>query len=172
MDLYATAEGLVARPPLLHFGMTHEGKPGKPVEFGRMLWLDEVEGGIITRYQILTGNPDEAAHVVPSMDAHIARFGHPPELVAGDCGLQSAANERDLAQRNVAQIVLPRPGKKSAKRLAHERQDWCIAGHNWRAGIEGRISGRKRRHKLNRCRYHGDAGMHRWVGFGLLAHDL
>jgi len=23
MDLYATAEGLVARPPLLHFGMTH-----------------------------------------------------------------------------------------------------------------------------------------------------
>jgi IS5 family transposase len=155
-----------------HTAILRKGKPGKPVEFGRMLWLDEVEGGIITRYQILTGNPDEAAQVVPSVDAHIARFGHPPELVAGDRGLQSAANERDLAQRQVAQIVLPKPGKKSAKRLAHERQDWFVAGHNWRAGIEGRISGLKRRHKLNRCRYHGDAGMHRWVGFGLLAHDL
>jgi transposase, IS5 family len=155
-----------------HTAILRKGKPGKPVEFGRMLWLDEVEGGIITRYQILVGNPDEAAQVVPSVDAHIARFGHPPELVAGDRGLQSAANERDLAQRKVAQIVLPKPGKKSAKRLAHERQDWFVAGHNWRAGIEGRISGLKRRHKLNRCRYHGDAGMHRWVGFGLLAHDL
>ena len=155
-----------------HTAILCKGKPGKPVEFGRMRWLDEVEGGIITRSQILTGNPDEAAQVVPSVDAHSERFGHPPELVAGDRGLQSAANERALAQRKVAQIVLPKPGKKSAKRLAYERQDWFIAGHNWRAGIEGRISGRKRRHKLNRCRYHGDAGMHRWVGFGLLAHDL
>jgi IS5 family transposase len=155
-----------------HTAILRKGKPGKPVEFGRMLWLDEVEGGIITRYQLLIGNPDEAAQVVPSVDAHIACFGHPPELVAGDRGLHSAANERDLAQRKVAQIVLPKPGKKSAKRLAYERQDWFVAGHNWRAGIEGRISGLKRRHKLNRCRYHGDAGMHRWVGFGLLAHDL
>lgn len=155
-----------------HTAILCKGKPGKPVEFGRMLWLDEVEGGIITRYQILDGNPDEAAQVVPSVDAHIARFGHPPDLVAGDRGLQSAANERDLAKRKVKQIVLPKPGKKSAKRLAHERQDWFIAGHTWRAGIEGRISGLKRRHNLNRCRYHGDAGMHRWVGFGLLAHDL
>lgn len=155
-----------------HTAILRKGKPGKPVEFGRVLWLDEVEGGIITRYQVFNGNPDEAAQVVPSVDAHIARFGHPPELVAGDRGLQSATNERDLAQRKVAQIVLPKPGKKSAKRLAHERQDWFIAGRNWRAGIEGRISGLKRRHKLNRCRYHGDAGMHRWVGFGLLAHDL
>ena len=44
-----------------HTAILRKGKPGKPVEFGRMLWLDEVEGGIITRYQILTGNPDEAA---------------------------------------------------------------------------------------------------------------
>lgn len=117
-----------------HTAILRKGKPGKPVEFGRMLWLDEVEGGIITRYQVLDGNPDEAAQVVPSVDAHIERFGHPPDLVAGDRGLQSADNERELAQRKVAQIVLPKPGKQSAKRLAHERQDWFIAGRNWRAG--------------------------------------
>ena len=155
-----------------HMAILRKGKPGKPVECGRVLWLDEVEGGIITRYQILDGNPDAAAQGVPSVDAHIERFGHPPELVAGDRGLQSASNERDLAQRKVAQIVLPKPGKQSAKRIIHERQDWFIAGRNWRAGIEGRISGLKRRHQLNRCRYHGNAGMHRWVGLGLLAHDL
>ena len=35
-----------------------KGKPGKPTEFGRVLWLDEVEGGIISRYAVLDGNPD------------------------------------------------------------------------------------------------------------------
>jgi transposase, IS5 family len=110
---------------------------------------------------VLTGNLDEAAQVVPSVDAHIQRFEHPPDLVAGDQGLESAANEWELTQRQVAQIVLPKPGKRSAKRQAHERQAWFHAERNWRAGIEGRINGLKRRHKLNRCRYHGDAGMHR-----------
>jgi IS5 family transposase len=155
-----------------HTAIRCKGKPGKPVEFGRVLWLDQVEGGIITRYQLLDGNPDEAAQGRPSVDAHIQRLGHPPDLVAGDRGLQSVANERDLAKRKLAQIVLPKPGNKSAQRLAQKRQDWCIAGRNWRAGIEGRISGLKRRHQLNRCRYHGNAGMHRWVGLGLRAHEL
>jgi IS5 family transposase len=30
----------------------------------------------------------------------------------------------------------------------------------------------KRRHGLDRCRYHGDDGMHRWVGFGVIADNL
>ena len=44
--------------------------------------------------------------------------------------------------------------------------------YRWRAGIEGRISVLKRRIGLDRCRYHGDAGMERWVGWSLLAHNL
>jgi IS5 family transposase len=30
----------------------------------------------------------------------------------------------------------------------------------------------KRRQKLDRCRYHGTAGMERWVGLGVIAYDL
>jgi IS5 family transposase len=30
----------------------------------------------------------------------------------------------------------------------------------------------KRRHGLRRCRYHGVDGMHRWVGFGVIADNL
>ena len=40
------------------------------------------------------------------------------------------------------------------------------------AGIEGRIGGLKRRHKLDRCRYHGDDGMERWVGWAIITHNL
>lgn len=149
-----------------------KGKPGKPTEFGRCVWLDEVEGGIISRYAVLEGNPDEKAQLPRSLDHHIAQFGHPPDLVTGDRGVHSAANERYAQQHGVAEVVLPKPGRKSAKRLAYEQQEWFRAGRNWRAGIEGRISGLKRRHGLERCRYHGDAGMERWVGLGLIAHDL
>jgi transposase, IS5 family len=149
-----------------------KGKPGKPTEFGRCVWLDEVEGGIISRYEVLKGNPDEKAQLVPSVDHHIAQFGQPPELLTGDRGIYSAANERYAQQQGVTEVVLPKPGKKSAKRLAYEQQDWFRAGRNWRAGIEGRISGLKRRHGLERCRYHGDDGMERWVGLGIIAHDL
>ncbi len=39
-------------------------------------------------------------------------------------------------------------------------------------GCEGRISVAKRRHGLNRCRYKGEAGMKRWVGFGVIADNL
>jgi len=69
-------------------------------------------------------------------------------------------------------VVLPRPGRKTPARQAHERQRWFRKGRDWRAGIEGRISGLKRRHGLRRCRYHGDEGMTRWVGWGVIAHNL
>ena len=155
-----------------HTAIIRQGKPGRPTEFGRVLWLDEVEGGIISRYAVLEGNPAEDAQLPPSLDHHLRVFKRPPRLLAGDRGVHSTANERYATTHGVKQVVLPKPGAKSAKRLAHEQQRWFRRGHNWRSGIEGRISGLKRRHKLDRCRYHGTAGMERWVGWGVITHDL
>jgi IS5 family transposase len=140
--------------------------------FGRLIFLDEVEGGLISRYAVLAGNPKEAGQVVPSVDHHLACFKKPPHLLAGDRGTHSATGERYAHSHGVRQVVIPKPGAKSARRLAHEAQRWFKRGRRWRAGIEGRISGLKRRHGLDRCRYHGDEGMERWVGWGLIAHDL
>jgi IS5 family transposase len=149
-----------------------KGKPGRPTEFGRVIWLDEVEGGIVSRYAVLDGNPAEDAQLPPSLDHHRRVFQRPPRLLAGDRGVHSAANERYATRHGVKQVVLPKPGAKSGKRLAHEQQRWFRRGHDWRSGIEGRISGLKRRHKLDRCLYHGTAGMERWVGWGVITHNL
>ncbi|HZG66673.1 MAG TPA: ISNCY family transposase, partial [Herpetosiphonaceae bacterium] len=155
-----------------HTAIIRKGKAGKPTEFGRVLWVAETEGGIITQARVLEGNPDDAAELVPSLDQHIAQFTRPPRLLAGDGKLATATNEREAQQRGVRHVVLPRPGKKTASRMAYERQGWFRRGRNWRAGIEGRISGLKRGHGLEQCRYHGDAGMKRWVGWGVIAHNL
>ncbi len=149
-----------------------KGKIANATEFGRVVWLDEVEGGIISRYDVLDGNPPEDQQLRPSLDHHVAVFEHPPNLLTGDRGTYSADNERYARKLGVKQVVLPKPGGKSKARTAYERQAWFRRGRRWRAGIEGRISGLKRGQGLERCRYHGDAGMERWVGWGVIAHDL
>ena len=149
-----------------------KGKAGKPTEFGRVLWLGETEGGILTQARVLEGNPDDAAELAPSLEQHIQQFGRPPNLLAGDGKLATPRNEQVAQQCGVRQVVLPRPGKKSAARQAYEQQRWFRSGRNWRAGIEGRISGLKRGYGLDQCRYHGGDGMKRWVGWGVLAYDL
>jgi IS5 family transposase len=155
-----------------HSAIIRKGKLGKPTEFGRAVWVDEVEGGIISRYVVLAGNPDDATQLVPSLDHHIRRFGRAPSLLVADRKVATEVNERIAHQHGVRWVVLPQPGRKTAARQAYERQSWFRRGRDWRAGIEGRISGLKRRHKLDRCRYHGEDGMERWVGWGIITHNL
>ncbi len=155
-----------------HTAIIRKGKLANATAFGRVVWLDEVEGGIISRYDVLDGNPPEDAQVRPSLEHHVALFAHPPHLLAGDRGTSAADNERYARKLGVKQVVLPQPGATSAARTADERQAWFRRGKRWRAGIAGRISGLKRGQGLERCRYHGDAGMEWWVGWGVIAHDL
>jgi IS5 family transposase len=155
-----------------HTAIIRRGKLGKPTEFGRVVWLDEVEGGIISRYAVLAGNPDDASQLVPSLECHIRLFGRAPELLVADGKVATPANEHHVRQRGVRHMVLPKGGRKSAVRKAYERQGWFRRGRDWRAGIEGRISGLKRRHKLERCLYHGEEGLERWVGWGIISHNL
>lgn len=149
-----------------------KGKWAKPTEYGRLVWLDEVDGGIISRYAVLVGNPADSEQVQPSLAHHQQVFGRAPKLLAADRGCWSPENEAVAAAAGVEQICLPKPGSRDAERRVHEAQGWFVRGCHWRAGIEGRIHGLKVRHKLARCLYHGDAGMQRWVGWGVICHDL
>jgi IS5 family transposase len=58
-----------------HTAIIRKGKFGKDVEFGRVVWLDEIEGGIVSRYTILPGNPPDADQLRPSLDHHRRVFG-------------------------------------------------------------------------------------------------
>jgi|SRR5579862_1589027 len=155
-----------------HTAIIRKGKAGKPVEFGRVVWLDEVDGGLISRAQVLSGNPPDADQLVPSLQHHQALFNHPPHLLAGDRKVFSPKGEAYALDRGVSYVVLPKPGAKSQARQTYENQPWFRSGRNWRSGLEGRISLLKRRFGLRRCRYHGDAGMQRCVSWGVIAYDL
>jgi transposase, IS5 family len=93
-------------------------------------------------------------------------------VLAGDRGLYSAENEKTAQQTGVKHVVLPTNGKPSEKRKLHEKQRWFRRGFRFRAGIEGRISVLNRAFGLDLCLDHGEEGMERWVGWGILAHNL
>ena len=73
---------------------------------------------------------------------------------------------------SVRRVILPKSGHRSAQRIAHERQRWFRRGRRYHHGVEGRISVLKRVYGLDRCLYHGQDGFERWVGWGIIAHDL
>jgi transposase, IS5 family len=155
-----------------HTVTIRKGKIAKPNEFGNLVTIQEAEHQIVTAFEIHAGRPADVTLWTPALDRHQAIFGRAPDLAAGDRGFSSARNEQAAVDRGVRRVILPRPGVKSPARRTHERQHWFRRGQRWRVGCEGRISVLKRRHGLRRCRYHGVDGMHRWVGFGVIADNL
>src|SRR5579883_1587857 len=95
-------------------------KGGALGKFGKQVILDEVEGGIVTRYQILE-HPNEHAQAIEAVSHHQALFEHPPNLVTGDRGVHSAETEDQLKAAGVKRVAIPASGKLSEERKALER---------------------------------------------------
>ncbi len=146
-------------------------KGGALVEFGRHVILDEVEGGIVTRYQILS-HPNEHGQAIEAVAHHVVLFDHPPGTVAGDRGVHSPETEAILKEAGVKRVAIPASGKLSEERKALERTRPWRRGYRWRAGIEGRIASLRRDYGWRMCRYHGQDGMERWLGLGVIASNL
>lgn len=155
-----------------HTDIICRGKAFKPVEYGHKVWLDEVDGGIVTHYRVLDGNPNDKTQWEPSLNAHIETFEQPPEQASADRGLYSAPNEQLAKDLGIQRVILPKSGYKSQQRRDHEHQDWFVEGRKWHAGVEGRISVLKRAHGLDRCLNHGATGFMCWVGWGVIAGNL
>jgi transposase, IS5 family len=146
-------------------------KGGALVEFGRQVVLDEVEGGIVTRYEILE-HPTEHGQAVEAVAHHQQLFARPPDLVTADRGVHSAETEEQLRAAGVKRVAIPVVNKASEARQALERTRAFRRGYRWRAGIEGRIASLRRDYGWRKCRYHGMDGMERWLGLGVIASNL
>ncbi|GAC1475141.1 MAG: ISNCY family transposase [Isosphaeraceae bacterium] len=148
-------------------------KAGKPAEFGRKVRFDEVEGGIVTGYRVLEkGGGQDQPHLGDALTDHRRQFGRAPRLLAADRGMASAENERLAKEAGVKHVALPHVGKAPPQRRAEEKGRRFREAYRFRAGIEGRIHALKRDYGLKRCRYRGERGFGRWVGWGVVAHNL
>src|SRR5215216_1980733 len=147
-----------------HTAIIRRGKARKKTEFGRKVWLSEVEGGIVSGFRVLEGNAGDEAQLKPALEDHLRLFGRAPEVVAADRNVHSQENEWAAKEMGVKKVCLPKAGKKSAEREGYEQQQWFRRARRFRAGSEGRISVMKRRGFLERCWDRGEEGFGRWVG--------
>src|SRR5215211_95620 len=115
-------------------------KVGKPREFGRKVLLDEVDGGIISRYEVRKEAGREHPHLPESIDGHRRLFGRAPELLTADRGLYSKEGEETAKRAGIRRVALPQSGRLTKKRKEYEEQRWFKRAFGFRAGIEGRIS--------------------------------
>jgi len=155
-----------------HTNIICRGKESHPVEYGHKIWLNEVEGGLVSHYRILEGNPSDEEQWKPSLKAHLKTFHQPPHQASGDRGLYSEPNEQLAHDLGVKRVILPQRGHCSKTRWKHEHKAWFVKGRHWHAGVEGRISVLKRAHDLGRCLAHGLKGFHCWVGWGIITGNL
>jgi IS5 family transposase len=156
-----------------HTAIIQRGK-ARPneTEFGRKVWYCESDGGIITDYRLLRGNPPEADYGLPSLQHQRKLFGHPPKIATADRRVYSPENEQAAKDLGVKRVVLPKPGAKNRVRQRLEEQPWFKAVRRWRSGVEGRISHLRCARALDCCLNCGETGMERWLGWGVIANNL
>ena len=123
-------------------------------------------------YEVYNRRPSDTDLLIPAIEAHQAKLGRPPRLVAADAAFYSAGNEAVAKAKGVKRVCIPNRSTRSAERKREQRKRWFRNGQKWRTGSEGRISVVKRRHGLDRCRYKGHVGIDRWIGLGIVADNV
>jgi IS5 family transposase len=111
-----------------------------PAEFGRKIMLDEVDGGVITRYAVMPGNPTDAPELPTSLAHHQRCFEQAPAVLTADRAIFTLDNHQFAHDLRIGSIALPRQGPLDVKQREERHRAAFRRAYRWRAGIEGRIS--------------------------------
>ena len=155
-----------------HTELLIRGKAGKEMEFGHMVEINQVEGGLITHYATHPKRPAEPPLLVQAVETHKKIFGHVPETGAGDKGFYSKESVEKLEGMGVSKVCVAKKGRRNEEEEQREKSFWFKAAQAFRAGIEGTISVLKRAFGLRRCMREGFKRFESWVATGVLAHNL
>jgi IS5 family transposase len=153
-----------------HTEWINKGKSRPNVELGHRLLIATDQYGLIHDYKIMTGG-NEAAEVIPLVDRLISRLGEGRIYsLSTDKGF-SKAEDRELLELFIPEVVIPKKGKLSQKdKDRQSRKEWRVLA-NKHSAIESNINCLEH-HGLNRCPDKGYPAYKRYVGLGVLAYNL
>ena len=149
-----------------------KGRLGKPVEFGYKAQFVDNDDGIVLDHNVELGNPPDAPQLAPAIDRIIEQTGRTPRVVTADRGYGEAGIDRQLVDRGVGNVVIPRKGKpgKARREIEHGR---AFRRHvKWRTGCEGRVSSLMRQYGWDRTRIDSLEGARTWAGQGVFTNSL
>ena len=155
-----------------HTELLLRGKVAKPIEFGHMILLQQVEEKFITGYQVFEHRPNDASLVDAILKRHQKTFGQLPESLTADKGFYQSMDQLRALERTIPNVSIAKKGSRTEAETAREHHPIFRALQRFRAGIEGTISALKRVFKMSRCLYRSFRTFCSSVGAHVFAHNL
>jgi IS5 family transposase len=155
-----------------HTELLKRGKAAKPVEFGHMVLLHQVENKFISDYEVFEKRPSDESLVDGILESHEQQFGHLPKDFATDKGFYESMEKLRKLEVIIPNVSIAKKGTRNAEETAREHATIFRALQRFRAGIEGSISFLKRCFKLGRCLYRSFNTFCSSVGSHVFAHNL
>src|SRR4030095_15211246 len=81
-----------------HTEIIRKGKASKPIEFDKMVRIQEAEQQIVTHYEVYDERPSDTDLLVPAIDVHQQQFCLPPRLVTADARFFSLRHQIERAR--------------------------------------------------------------------------
>ena len=155
-----------------HTELLKRGKASKPIEFGHMVLIQQVEGKFITDYRVFERKPVDHALVDPALESHKETFGRSPKEFSADKGFYENMAKINELEEEIDVVSIGKKGSRTEKEAARENTTAFRLGQKFRAGVEGSISFLKRILGLWRCMSKGWEHYVSTVGASIFVHNL
>lgn len=155
-----------------HTELLKRGKAGRPIEFGHMIQIQQVEEKFITDYEVFERKPVEHELLEPALERHRVLFGTYPDQATADKGYYGGMEQIDRLSEIVDLVAISKKGKRTEEQTRRETDPAFRHAQRFRAGVEGTISFLKRVLGLCRCYAKGWTHYVATVGATVFAHNL
>lgn len=155
-----------------HTELLKRGKAGKPIEFGHMISIQQVEEKFITDYEVFEKKPVDHTLVDGALSSHRRIFGENPREFSADKGFYESMAKINELEEEIEIVSIAKSGKRTEEETSREKSKAFKLGQRFRAGVEGSISFLKRALGLWRCLNKGWDHYASTVGATVFVHNL
>ena len=155
-----------------HTELLKRGKAGKPIEFGHMISIQQVEGKFITDYKVFARKPADPSLVDLALASHRKHFGDNPVEFSADKGFYESMEKLEALEADIEVVSIAKKGSRTTEETLREHSESFRSAQKFRAGVEGSISFLKRCLGLWRCMNKGWEHFVATVGATVFTHNL
>jgi IS5 family transposase len=156
-----------------HTELLKRGKAGKPIEFGHMIVIHQVEGCFISGYDVFERRPSDYSLIDPALKNHEELFGALPAELAADRGFHEHPSVTEALEKKIPVVSIAKSGGHRNQRDRERESTLAFKlAQAFRAGVEGSISYLKRALRMSRCLNKGWEHYVSTVGATIFTHNL
>jgi IS5 family transposase len=155
-----------------HTELLKRGKAGKPIEFGHMVSIQQVEEKFITDYEVFKNKPVDYELVDAVLERHREFFGEYPKEFSADKGFYESMEKIKKLEKIIDTVAICKKGSRTEEEAERESSLAFRSAQKFRAGVEGSISFLKRLLGMWRCMNKGWEHYVATVGATIFTHNL